>query len=139
MKARKALKRLTKIETLLSDVTQRYAAGATHLREVLQAAKTAVAQAKLAVGLPPVKAKQEPVKPKRKARTARKKAAVKKAAANAPTAKKTKKSAPIKKAVKKRAKKKTAPAPLRAATAVAVQEPMPVPPWNDRSDPASDF
>ena len=50
MKANKALRRLTKIESLMSDVTQRYSANAL-VREVLQDAKAAVNRAKDAVGL----------------------------------------------------------------------------------------
>jgi hypothetical protein len=49
MKANKALKRLTKIETLISDVTERYSAGAHHVREALHEAKAAVARVKTAV------------------------------------------------------------------------------------------
>ena len=36
MKANKALKRLAKIEMLMSDVTERYSASAPQIREVLQ-------------------------------------------------------------------------------------------------------
>jgi hypothetical protein len=49
MKANKALKRLTKIEALISDVTERYSAGARHIREALHEAKDAVARVKAAV------------------------------------------------------------------------------------------
>ena len=49
MKANKALKRLTKIEELMSDVTERYSAGAPSIREALQDAKDAVVRAKEAV------------------------------------------------------------------------------------------
>jgi hypothetical protein len=104
MKGNKALKRLAKIEALMSDLTERYSASAP-IREVLQDAKAAVTRAKEAVSLQassgtaknlPVKhskltskAKPEFSKPKRKAgaagssvskTTASKKAAVKKAA-----------------------------------------------------------
>ena len=81
MKTNKALKRLAKIEALISDVTERYSS-APHIRETLQDAKAAVTRAKEAVSLqassgtaknPPVehsertsKAKREPSKPKRK-------------------------------------------------------------------------
>jgi hypothetical protein len=81
MKANKALKRLAKIEALMSDVTERYSS-APHIREVLQDAKAAVTRAKEAVSLqassgtaknppvkhskPPSKATPEPSKPKRK-------------------------------------------------------------------------
>lgn len=49
MKANKALKRLTKIEALISDVTERYSSGALHIREALHDAKDAVARVKAAV------------------------------------------------------------------------------------------
>ena len=80
MKPNKALKRLTKIEKLIVDVTERYSKGA-HIREALQDAKAAVARAKEAVSLqaspgtpksPPVKSSKpseatpEPSKQKRK-------------------------------------------------------------------------
>jgi hypothetical protein len=92
MKANKALKRLAKIEALMSDVTGRYSASAPHIREVLQAAKTAVTRAKEAVRLqassgaaknPPVKhskatskATPEPPRPKRKLSAAGRKAII---------------------------------------------------------------
>ena len=82
MKANKALKRLAKIEALMSDVTKRYSASAPHTREVLQDAKAAVTRAKEAVSLqassgtaknppmkrskPPSNATPELSKPKRK-------------------------------------------------------------------------
>jgi len=50
MKANKALKRLAKIEVLISDVTERYSS-TPHIREVLQDAKAAVTRAKKAVSL----------------------------------------------------------------------------------------
>src|ERR1700733_13983037 len=49
MKANKALKRLAKIEALISDVSERYSAGAHHVREALHEAKAAVARVKTAV------------------------------------------------------------------------------------------
>jgi hypothetical protein len=49
MKANKALKRLAKIEALISDVTERYSAGTHHIREALHDAKDAVARVKAAV------------------------------------------------------------------------------------------
>jgi hypothetical protein len=70
MKANKALKRLTHVEDLLSDVMERYSAGASDIRENLQSAKDAVGRAKETVSL------QEASEKKR----ARKKAATKKAA-----------------------------------------------------------
>jgi hypothetical protein len=90
MKTNKALKRLAKIEMLMSDVTERYSASAPHIREVLQDAKAAVTRAKEAVSLkassgtaknPPVErskprpnATPELSKPKRKLSAAGRKA-----------------------------------------------------------------
>ena len=51
MKTNKALKRLTKIEALMEDLTERYSAGASHLEEALQHAKAAVVRAKETVSL----------------------------------------------------------------------------------------
>lgn len=92
MKANKALKRLTRIETWMSDVRERYSASAP-IRVLLQDAKAAVTRAREAVSLqassgtaknPPVKhaeraskAKPEFSKPKRKLGTAGKAAIVK--------------------------------------------------------------
>ena len=106
MKADKALRRVTKIEELISDLTERYSGGAPAIRKALQDAVAAVAVAKEAVNLeatsgmetsPPVKhaasqnakrAKPGPVK-----KTVPNKAAVKKAA----QAKAAKKAASVKK------------------------------------------
>ena len=49
MKANKALKRLAKIETLMSDVAERFSASAPHLREALKDLKAAVLSVKEAV------------------------------------------------------------------------------------------
>ena len=49
MKTNKVLKRLAKIEALISDVTERYSSGALHIREALHDAKDAVARVKAAV------------------------------------------------------------------------------------------
>jgi hypothetical protein len=51
MKANKALKRLARIEALVSDVTERYLASAPHIQEALHDAKAAVTRAKEAVSL----------------------------------------------------------------------------------------
>jgi hypothetical protein len=122
MKATKALKRLAKIEALISDVMERYSSSALHIREALQDAKAAFVRVK------------EAVSSQASSGTAKKKAAVKKAAVKTPTATTAKKSAPIKKAVKKRSAKKTVPAPLQtapvsvqAATKPTAQVPIPVP------------
>jgi hypothetical protein len=60
MKANKALKRLTKIESLMSAVAERYSASAPHLRKVLKEAVDAVAKAKKAVGLQASSATRSP-------------------------------------------------------------------------------
>jgi hypothetical protein len=51
MKANKALKRLARIEELMSEVTDRFTAGAPSIREALLDAKDAVTRAKEAVRL----------------------------------------------------------------------------------------
>jgi Sec-independent protein translocase protein TatA len=80
MKATKALKRLTHVEDLLSDVMERYSAGPSDIRENLQSAKTAVGQVKDAV-----KSQESSEK------NARKKVDPKKAAVKVPRAKAAKK------------------------------------------------
>jgi len=148
MKANKALKRLNKIEALISRLTERVSAGSPHIREMLGDVKAAVIRAKEAVQAssgkvknPPVKHPQptskatpEPSKPKRKLSAAGRKAiseatkkrwAAKKAAAKAelPIAKKaTKKAAPVK-AAKPPARKvaKKAPAKKTAVKAPATK------------------
>jgi hypothetical protein len=106
MKANKALKRLAKIEALISDLTERFSKGAVQIREALQDAKAALAHVKKTI-----RAQASPENAKR-ASVKRKKAAVQKAAAKTPTAKTGKKRAPIKKATKRAAAKKTTPAPV---------------------------
>ena len=92
MKTNKALKRLAKIEALISKVTERSSASAPHIRELLRDAKAAVTRAKEAVSLqksagkaknppvehsePPSKAKPEPSEPKRQLREAGRKAII---------------------------------------------------------------
>jgi len=51
MKANKALKRLTHVEDLLSDVMERYSADAPEIRQQLLDAKAAVGRAKDAVNV----------------------------------------------------------------------------------------
>jgi 1,4-alpha-glucan branching enzyme len=134
MKVNKALKRLAKIEAVMSNVAARYSPSAPQTREALQDAKAAVVRAKEAVEAFFRTAKNA-AKPKRKRSAAprrrrvqkraavaqaggaakkaapvRKKAAVKKTAVKAPAARTTKKRAPIKKAVKKTTAKPMAPA-----------------------------
>ena len=158
MKANKALKRLSKIEALMSVVAKRYSAGELHIREVLQDAKAAVTRAKEALSLRVSSATaKNPAKPKRKAgpaaphrRRAQAKAAVAKAGRAtrkaAPARKKAsakkaaKRSAPITKAARNTAAKKTATTPAQSATDAAPQEPVAAPPeLNDRSDSAYGF
>ena len=92
MKAKKALKRLARIEALISDLAERYSTDAPLIRGVLQNARVAVTRAKEAVGLqapsgtaknPPVtqskaisKASPELSKPKRKLSAAGRKAII---------------------------------------------------------------
>jgi hypothetical protein len=82
MKVNKALKRLAKIEALISNVTERYSASAPHIREVLHDARAAVTRAREAMSLqassatakhppvkhskPPTKTAPESAKPKRR-------------------------------------------------------------------------
>ena len=49
MKAKKALKRLNKIEELIANLTERYSARVPQMRDVLEEAKAAVVRAKEAV------------------------------------------------------------------------------------------
>lgn len=49
MKAKKVLKRLTKAETLLSDVLDQYSAAKDGLRELLNSARTSLSQARTVV------------------------------------------------------------------------------------------
>jgi len=81
MKANKALKRLTHVEDLLSDVMERYSEGVPEIRQQLLDAKAAVAGAKDAVKLQASAEKQS--KPK--------KASVKKAGVKVPPPKSTRK------------------------------------------------
>jgi len=53
MKARKALKRLEKVEALMSDVIERFTASEPSIQEALQDAKTSVDRAKQAVQAQP--------------------------------------------------------------------------------------
>jgi hypothetical protein len=60
MKATKALKRLNKVETILSDVIERCPASARGLRELLDSAKTSVARVKGAVNARVARAAKKP-------------------------------------------------------------------------------
>lgn len=119
MKANKALKRLAKIETLMSDVAERFSASAPHLREALKDLKAAVLSVKEAVKVQTSSAAPKKA-PSKKAARAGKKAVAKKAAV--PKAKASKKRAPLRKASKKSAPKSLAagastPDSIPAATA----------------------
>ena len=88
MKAKKALKRLTRVETLLTDVIDQYAGSEGNIRELLDSAKASVIRAKKTVNVkgstkaekkPPVKAgssksrvagKKAPAAPKKQAAVA---------------------------------------------------------------------
>jgi DNA polymerase III gamma/tau subunit len=135
MKANKVLKRIAKIESLMSDVMERYSASAPPIRELLRDAKAAITRAKKAVQAsstkakhPPVKHSQptskatpEPSKPKRRLSAAGRKAiseATKKRwAAKRAAAKKLSPAVAKKTAVKKVAAKKATP--VKAAKAPA--------------------
>jgi hypothetical protein len=121
MKANKALKRLAKVESLISSVTKRLATSAPHLRKALDDLKVAFGHAKEAVS-----AHLSSDTPKKKAGTAKsgpkgkkgtrtaKKDADKKAAKKA----KTKAKAPVAKARKKRTSKIAAKTPVPSAEPV---------------------
>ncbi len=115
MKANKALKRLAKIETLMSDVAERFSASAPHLREALKDLKAAVLSVKEAVKVQASSAAPKKALHKKAAR-AQKKAVVKKAAA--PQVKAAKKRTPVRKAAKKTP-------PKRVAAAASSPESMP--------------
>jgi hypothetical protein len=118
MKANKALKRLTKIEALMSDVAERFSASAPHLREALKDLKAAVLSVKEAVKVQASALAAKKASPKK----ASKKAAVKKTAA--PKAKAAKKRAKTRKAV---SPKRGASAAVHTAAATASPEAMPAP------------
>jgi len=86
MKANKALKRLTHVEDLLTDVLERYSADAPEIQQQLQDAKAALSRAKDAVKL------RAPSRTK----SVQKKAATKKAAVKVRRAKATEKHRPTK-------------------------------------------
>ena len=129
MKANKILKRITKIEALISRVTERSSPGAPHIQELLREVKTAIARAKKAVSSqassgtatkapakhsePTSRATPEPSKPKRKlsavGRRAISEATKKRWAAKRAAAKKLKLAVAKKSAVKKVAAKKATP------------------------------
>ncbi len=63
MKSTKALKRILKIEALLSNVIDKYSAGGPQAREALQKAEVALAQAKQAVEADGSSAKKKASRP----------------------------------------------------------------------------
>jgi hypothetical protein len=115
MKANKALKRLAKIETLMSDVAERFSASAPHLREALKDLKAAMLSVKEAVKVQTSSAPKKAAS--KKAARAAKKAVATKAAS--PKSKAVKKRAPARKAAKKSPSK-------RVAMAASSPEPMPL-------------
>ncbi|HVO98376.1 MAG TPA: hypothetical protein VMT15_09935 [Bryobacteraceae bacterium] len=125
MKTNKALKRLAKIEVLLSGLMERYASGAAHVQAALRDARAALGQVKEAVSSQTSTGTAKRVNPE--------KAAAKKAKAKAPTAKTSKRKASIKKTAAKATTKKTTrkaavkrPAPSVEAAPVPIQvEPEP--------------
>jgi hypothetical protein len=121
MKTTKALKRLAKIKSMISDVAKRYSASAPHLKDVLKYAEDAVARAKDAVGLHAKSRTKAPTaktgRAVKRVAPARKKASVKARARTSSKSKTAKKSTPIKRTAKKRSAKKMASAlAVQAAT-----------------------
>jgi hypothetical protein len=140
MKKNKALKRLRKVETMISDLAKRYVPEEPDVRELLQDAKAAVTRAKEAAsvqasaatgskhrtagGKPDAngrrespgrkKAAEPKVQPAAKRAASRTKTAAKKAAV-VPVAT-TKKSAPKKRTARIRVVTNTTPAPAQPAT-----------------------
>lgn len=66
MKTSKILKRIAKIEALISKVTERSSASAPNIRELLEDAKAAVVRAKKAVEASSVQTKKAPMKDAKK-------------------------------------------------------------------------
>lgn len=125
MKANKALKRLTKIKALMSDVSKRYSASAPTLRDVLQDAEDAVRRAKEAVGMQVSSSSGRQAKATgsaKKAAPAKKKKAVKKVV-SASTVRTARKRNQPKKVAKKRSLKKAEPRSIEeVATPTAAQQ-----------------
>jgi len=91
MKAKKAFRRLAKIDALISDVAERFSETSVPIREALQDAKAAFAHLKKTVRL------QVSSQNAKRAGASKKKVAVK---VKTPTGRTAKKSAPVEKAVK---------------------------------------
>jgi hypothetical protein len=116
MKANKALKRISKMEELTSEVTRRLSKAAPHVSDALKDLKAAVARMKELVSA------HVSQTAKKKAAPARKKATAKKAATKAPkavAAKKAKKGVRVKRTLKQAAH--TDPAPLQPAETAAAE------------------
>jgi hypothetical protein len=142
MKAKKVLKRIAKIEALISEVTEQSSQSALNVRELLRDAKAAVIQAKEAVqassgtatnppskgAKPSAKATPEPSRPKRRLSAAGRKAiseATKKRWAAARAAKKTAQAVTKKATVKTVAAKKATPVKVAKAPAHKVAKKAP--------------
>lgn len=121
MKATKALKRLTRIEALMSEVVERFSAGTPQIRELLQDANAAVARAIEAVSLQASSgAKQNPPSKRNEGASKAKPALGRAATAKSPTAKAAKTRTPAKgitKATTKKATTASAPAKIGSASA----------------------
>ena len=115
MKAKKALKRLTKIESLMSAVTQRYSANAPHVRRALKDALDAITRAKQDVSVQASSgtkaAIEKPGQAAKQAAPAQKNAGVKHMSAKARRAKPARKKA-LKKTASKRTARKVRSAPV---------------------------
>ena len=112
MKAKKILKRIAKIEALMSEVTERSSQSAPHVRELLRDAKAAVIRAKEAVQASSGVTKNPPAKSaKRSAKQKRRLSAAGRKAISEATKKRwaAKRAAAKKAAVKKVAAKKATP------------------------------
>jgi len=127
MKANKALKRLSKIEKLMSDVAKRFSAHTPDVRGAFDNLKAAFGGVKEAVEAQASsltakkKATRNGTAKADKASAGSTKAAAKKATAKAPAAKGAKRRAPATKAAK------PATVPKKAASAAASNQSMPAP------------
>jgi len=131
MKANKAVKRLGKIEELISDVAKRFAAHTPDIKEMLGDAKAAFERVRSAVSAKAEKSSKSKRKSgadsgkagrrrtEKKTAAAAKKTAVK-TAANPPAPKAAKKQAPVKKTVAKRPGPASKPAPGTGVSAPGV-------------------
>ena len=126
MKSKRALKRLGKVETLLSKVLDQYGAIEKRVRELLDSARAEVVQAKKAMKRPPAaeakkKPKTQPAKAQKPKRPRVKTAAIRKKISPAPKKRRPK--------AKRRSRTRSAPRPdLRAQP---VPSPSPASPQSD--------